>query len=118
MQGSRGRIGPGGVKGQRPLGVNFALLKLKNWPLLDRSWLKSEGSREFIRKKYKYITYFFLWVNALYHSSKTTPTIALTWAVTLLVFLVLVWVDVSKYPRSIGKVLKQLTGANKIVKIV
>ena len=56
MPGSRGRIGPGGVKGQRPCTVGglkgatpprrnciFTLLQLKNWPLLDRSWLKSEG---------------------------------------------------------------------------
>ena len=70
MPGSRGRIGPGGVKGQRPCegpkaatppGRNwiFTLLQLKNWPLLDRSWLKSEGKRELIRTKYKYITHFF-----------------------------------------------------------
>ena len=81
MPGSRGRIGPGGVKGQRPCGGPkgatppgrnwiFTLLQLENWPLLDRSWLRSEGKRELIRKKYKkYITYFFAGVNALYHSS-------------------------------------------------
>ena len=54
MRGSRGCIGPGGVKGQHPRGGPkgatlsgrnwiFTLLQLKNWPLLDRSWLKSEG---------------------------------------------------------------------------
>ena len=45
MPGSRGRIGPSGVKGQRPCGgpKGATLLQLKNWPLLHRSWLKSEG---------------------------------------------------------------------------
>ena len=59
--GVKGQHPCGGPKGATPLGRNwiFTLLQLKNWPLSDRSWLKSDGKRKLIREKYKYITYFF-----------------------------------------------------------